>query len=43
VTRTAADVRGITTGAGGYTGSENTQAQQADFTLQVPTATPKPN
>jgi hypothetical protein len=39
VTRTAADVRGITTGAGGYTGSENTQAQQADFTLQVPSTT----
>jgi hypothetical protein len=39
VTSAAADIRGITTGAGGYTGSENTQAQQADFTLQVPTAT----
>jgi hypothetical protein len=39
VTRTAADVRGITIGAGGYTGSENTQSDQADFTLQVPTTT----
>jgi hypothetical protein len=39
VTRTAADVRGITAGVGGYTGSENTQSDQADFTLQVPTAT----
>lgn len=39
VTKTAADVRGITAGAGGYTGSENTRSDQADFTLQVPTTT----
>jgi hypothetical protein len=39
VTRSAADVRGITAGVGGYTGSENTRSDQADFTLQVPTTT----
>jgi urate oxidase len=39
VTRTAADVRSITAGVGGYAGSENTQSDQADFTLQVPTTT----
>jgi len=39
VTRTATDVRSITAGVGGYAGSENTQSDQADFTLQVPTTT----
>jgi hypothetical protein len=39
VTRTAADVRSITAGVGGYAGSENTRSDQADFTLQVPTTT----
>ncbi|HEX9335348.1 MAG TPA: DUF4349 domain-containing protein, partial [Pseudonocardiaceae bacterium] len=36
VTRTAAGVRQITDSAGGYVGTENTQAGQADFSLQVP-------
>jgi hypothetical protein len=36
VNRTAAQVRQITTSANGYTGNENAQNDQADFTLQVP-------
>jgi hypothetical protein len=39
VTRTAGDVRRIAAGVGGYAGTENTQTDQADFTLQVPTTT----
>jgi hypothetical protein len=36
VAGTAADVRRITDGVGGYTGAEDTEADHADFTLQVP-------
>jgi hypothetical protein len=36
VTGTAADVRRITAGAGGYSSSEDTETDHADFTLQVP-------